>query len=818
MVERNENQVAEPERPFVSYAQNGEDVVLWRALGDVSDGFYVDVGAADPIEYSVTRGLYEHGWRGIDVEPLPGFAAALVEDRPRDTVVASAAGSTDGEITFHEVVGTGLSTIGKDEAQAARERGFEVVDVTIPMRRLDSILEEHLPAGGTIHVLKIDVEGAEAEVLAGVDLRRWRPWVVVVEATRPLSTESTRDSFEELVTGCGYTPTLFDGLNVFYVSDEHPELTERLSYPACPLDLYTSIETMRLTEAGQRFAIAEAAAFVEGMRRAEADEKAKSARARANQATKRVEQMENSAWWRATNPGRSTVHKLKGRGVPLKPPVPALPSASMETKGRLAALDRRLRSVLQAFDYTVNEADGLPRILELTVQLLQGATDKAQALWLLHIAFTTRYPDDGQIQQHVANLELDGAAVLIDEFRRASLNRPATWATLADLEIVTVPFIDVTHTATYPLHTGIQRVVRETVPRWVEQHDARLAVFDNDARCWRPPSESESELVLNWGHHTLGQPIEPPTKILAPLNTTILLPELGGEVSRCERLLAAAQWSGSKLSAIVFDLIPFTLPEACAPGMTSAFAQYMSVIRSASRVSTISATVADDLEGLRVSFRNQAIDGPQVQPHLLPIQAVPISDGGVERLASAVRSIPGLPLVLSVSSIEPRKNQTRILLAAERLWREGHSFQLAFIAGSGWKRNVFDAEFERAQGRGRPVRVISEASEEVLAAAYRTARFTVFVSITEGFGLPAAESIAAGTPVVLSSHGSMREIGEGGGAEFVDAYDVDDITSAMRLLLTDDSHLELLRKQALDRIPTTWDEYADQTWDWLAGS
>ncbi len=56
---------------FISYAQNFEDVMLWRALKHVENGFYVDVGAQDPVVDSVSLAFYEHGWRGVHIEPTP---------------------------------------------------------------------------------------------------------------------------------------------------------------------------------------------------------------------------------------------------------------------------------------------------------------------------------------------------------------------------------------------------------------------------------------------------------------------------------------------------------------------------------------------------------------------------------------------------------------------------------------------------------------------------------------------------------------------------------------------------------------------------
>ena len=67
---------------IISYAQNFEDVMLWRALGHIKGGVYIDVGAYDPLVDSVSKAFYEHGWRGIHLEPLPVYCNALRLDRP----------------------------------------------------------------------------------------------------------------------------------------------------------------------------------------------------------------------------------------------------------------------------------------------------------------------------------------------------------------------------------------------------------------------------------------------------------------------------------------------------------------------------------------------------------------------------------------------------------------------------------------------------------------------------------------------------------------------------------------------------------------
>ena len=82
--------------PFVSYAQNFADVILWRALCNVENGFYVDIGAADPQIHLVTRAFYERGWSGINVEPLGENFSRLMQERPRDTNLKVAVGREAG--------------------------------------------------------------------------------------------------------------------------------------------------------------------------------------------------------------------------------------------------------------------------------------------------------------------------------------------------------------------------------------------------------------------------------------------------------------------------------------------------------------------------------------------------------------------------------------------------------------------------------------------------------------------------------------------------------------------------------------------------
>ena len=239
--------------PFLSYAQNNEDVLLWRALGHIApaQGFYIDVGASDPVEHSVTKAFYDAGWRGINIEPLPAHAAAFLEQRPRDINLAIAAGSAQGSLTLYDVPAVrGWASPAPAVAAMHRAAGHAVTELTVPVRTLAAVCAEHVR--GPVHFLKIDVEGFEGEVLRGMDLVRWRPWVLVIEATLPNSRATCHERWEHLVTERGYRFAWFDGLNRYYVAQEHAALLRHFEVQPNVFDDYISYHLERAWDATRR--------------------------------------------------------------------------------------------------------------------------------------------------------------------------------------------------------------------------------------------------------------------------------------------------------------------------------------------------------------------------------------------------------------------------------------------------------------------------------------------------------------------------------------------------------------------------------------
>jgi FkbM family methyltransferase len=217
-----------------------EDYHLSLAFAGQRTGVYIDVGAGHPIADNVSFWFYERGWQGIVVEPQANLLALYERLRPRDVRIGGLVGRQCGEIDFHVVDRLhGFSTTVERYARGAAAFGAGYRTVPTPMTTLAQLCDDNGVAA--IDFLKVDVEGAEADVLLGGDWRRFRPRVVVVEAVTPGSGEPAWQDWEPFLLAEGYRFILFDTLNRFYVAQEEPELAARLPAQRAP---WTSVRHM----------------------------------------------------------------------------------------------------------------------------------------------------------------------------------------------------------------------------------------------------------------------------------------------------------------------------------------------------------------------------------------------------------------------------------------------------------------------------------------------------------------------------------------------------------------------------------------------
>lgn len=199
---------------FISYSQELEDLILYDFFKNVENGFYIDVGANDPWDLSVTKSLYEKGFHGINIEPLSKEYKKLVIDRPRDINLRVGLGEKEGELELYQM-GSG-STFSLDVIKKINKKDNQISKITVPITTLSNICEKYCNSQ-EIHFCKIDVEGFEKEVLLGADLNRYRPLVIVMESAEPGTSKPCYDKWEHILLDNGYELAYSYGINRYYV-------------------------------------------------------------------------------------------------------------------------------------------------------------------------------------------------------------------------------------------------------------------------------------------------------------------------------------------------------------------------------------------------------------------------------------------------------------------------------------------------------------------------------------------------------------------------------------------------------------------------
>lgn len=225
-----------PPHGITSYAQNLEDVMLWRALWDVENGFYIDVGTCDPMIDSVSKAFYELGWRGFHVEPQPEFADKIRLDRPDEKVFQVLMGNEPGKKRYYYIPDTGLSTTSRIFVEKHQKAGLQVEEHQNSVITLEHLLECSNEL--VIHWLKIDFVGMEDAILAGWKDHPKRPWIILIKAIESCTTMPNCMEWEHHLLERGYQFVYFDGLNRFYLHSAFFHLRSQFSAPPNVSDNY----------------------------------------------------------------------------------------------------------------------------------------------------------------------------------------------------------------------------------------------------------------------------------------------------------------------------------------------------------------------------------------------------------------------------------------------------------------------------------------------------------------------------------------------------------------------------------------------------
>ncbi len=457
-----------------------------------------------------------------------------------------------------------------------------------------------------------------------------------------------------------------------------------------------------------------------------------------------------------------------------------------------------LRTVIVALGGEVGAAGGMGLVDRLVALAGRPRQDVS---YLLLAVLRREIPESDEVKEFTRSWRAEG---LRGPLRRLLRRTPRRGPRIR-VESGTV--VDVTDTAESAFTTGIQRVARETVKLWAAAHELTLVTWDPARTRMVTLDQAGRERVVGTSDAAIGE-----REIVVPFHATLVLPEISVATPRTQRLRTIARHAGGRSIAIGFDCIPVTTAETAGSGMPGAFSKYLAALARFDTIVPISDASADEYRGWRRMLAGAGLAGPAIETLALPFTGTGASEQvSAGRLAQQL-ALGERPLVLCVGSHEPRKNHVNLLHAAELVWQSGAEFDLVMVGGNSWDTERFDRLVAGLRRRGRRIVTLSGVDDPVIWDLYDLASFSVFCSLNEGFGLPVAESLAHGTPVITSGFGSMRAIGEGHGALLVDPRDPRAIAEAMASLLRDPGKLARLRQLAEARPEESWRHYADTLW------
>ena len=173
----------------LSYSQEGEDMILSRFFENKENGFYVDVGAHHPQRFSNTYLFYLRGWRGINIDAMPGSMKSFNKIRVGDINLEFPISDCHQTLTYYEFNEPALNGFCSDISMKRNGLGnYRIIsERKLKTYTLSEILDKYLPNGQKIDFITVDVEGLDLQVLKSNDWHNYRPHLVLVEDLNRLS-------------------------------------------------------------------------------------------------------------------------------------------------------------------------------------------------------------------------------------------------------------------------------------------------------------------------------------------------------------------------------------------------------------------------------------------------------------------------------------------------------------------------------------------------------------------------------------------------------------------------------------------------------
>ena len=256
----------------------------------------------------------------------------------------------------------------------------------------------------------------------------------------------------------------------------------------------------------------------------------------------------------------------------------------------------------------------------------------------------------------------------------------------------------------------------------------------------------------------------------------------------------------------VHDLIPIRFPEWCDDGQTDELISILGTIQPDDTVIVSTSCTRDDLRSY--------LDFEPARVAVVPLASDPaiffrVSDHALIEATRRRLGIPSGPYVLSVATLEPRKNLAALVKAFTLAAGDPQlsDFHLVLVGAEGWKNEALSQLLASSRAKAAPITLTGFVPDEDLAALYSGAEAFVYPSFYEGFGLPVLEAMSCGIPVVTSDTPALQEVG-GGAALTVSPDDIDAMAGAILSAIGDSD----LSQRCLDRSAAfSWSRTVDLT-------
>jgi len=746
----------------ISYAQNGEDIRVWRAFRSlpVTGLTYVDVGANEPRHLSITASLYDLGWRGLLIEADPQHAEQLRIHRPADIVIECAAADIEGELVFHRVPGTGLGSLDSAEAKEAAARGFDTSTITVPARRLSTILDD---AGlAQIHFMSIDVEGAEATVLAGLDLRAHRPWVLCIESVLPGTSTRSHEQWEPQLLAADYAFVSFDGVNSWYVSAEHSELSAALAIPFNAIDAgadgWVQVDDALHVDRANRADIRRAWQRELLLHDIDNEVPVSEYEKQIGELREALTQVEGSRTWKlarkASKGARIGQHKLRQGMAHLPGPVHASVVRSRHLKHVLIN-QGHLTDPAYLGDPPADEVGWIddrdrptPPAGGFELGALTAESTKAAQEWLAAGPYDSDELLNSRTDNHGDEIGRLTAALRL----RLKLAQPGSSITTGNRVLFDARSLQ---TAAFGAR-GIGRFARAALISARETAgDAELVLLVDPALEQLP-----AELAGDCRQIVRVRPAQ-------ALDFSLLI-QPSPMTASAEPLVALLHSSAHKL-AVVFDFIPMHYPTIYL-GNLAARAEYaagLDALRCYDEFVCISHLAEQELRSWIGADRASRISTSVAWPReVLPSKEQ--APDGVARTG---------PIVVMTGD-EPRKNTYGALAAIGVATAGDQQRDVVVLGMAGQQTRVHHWSIAAALRPGE-ARTLDRISDEQMHALLQTTELVVVASFDEGLSLPIIEALRAGAPVVASDIPAHREL-IGAGTYLAPPADIGAMAKAIR--------------------------------------